>query len=228
MISAVIPAFNEAERIEKTLCALREVPDLEEILVVDDGSADRTATIADRAGATVLRLPENRGKGHALTIGAKAAHGDILLLLDADLQESAAEAVKLLAPVLSGEADMTIATFPVIPGAGGGVGLVVRLARFGIRRITGRTMIAPLSGQRALRRAVLDRTEGFAGGFGAEVGLTIDALCAGFRVLEVPTEMTHRITGRDIGAALHRARQFLAVLRALWARRRKRCSDSPR
>jgi glycosyltransferase involved in cell wall biosynthesis len=228
MISVIIPAYNEAERIEKTLCALHEIPDLEEILVVDDGSTDSTAQIADRAGATVLRLPQNRGKGHALTLGVQATRGDILLLLDADLGESATEAVKLLAPVLNDEADMTIATFPVIPGAGGGVGLVVRLARSGIRRITGRAMIAPLSGQRALRRAVLNETEGFAGGFGAEVGLTIDALCAGFRVLEVPTEMTHRITGRDAGAVRHRARQFLAVLCALQARRGKRCNTSPR
>jgi glycosyltransferase involved in cell wall biosynthesis len=228
MISVIIPAWNEAERIEKTLCALREIPDLEEILVIDDGSADGTAQIAERAGATVLRLPENRGKGYALTIGVEAARGDILLLLDADLQESAAEAVKLLTPVLHDEADMTIATFPVIPGAGGGVGLVVRLARYGIRRITGRTMIAPLSGQRALRRAVLHATEGFDAGFGAEVGLTIDALCAGLRVLEVPTQMSHRITGRDARATLHRARQFVAVLRALWARRGRQCSHSPR
>lgn len=223
MISVVIPAHNEEARIGATVRALRGLPSIDEILVVDDGSADRTADCAEAAGGRVLRLPANRGKGTALNEGVRAARGDLLLLLDADLGETAAQAECLLAPVLAGEADMTIATFPVIPGRGGGFGLAVRLARWGIRRVTGREMAAPLSGQRAMRRAVWERVGGFAPGFGAETALTIDALCAGFRVVEVPTTMTHRVTGRDWRAVRHRARQFLAVARVLWARRGRRC-----
>jgi len=220
MIAAIIPAYNEEARVSATVRALRGLALVDEILVVDDGSVDRTAHCAEEAGARVVRLEANRGKGAALNEGVKAARGDILLLLDADLGESAAQAECLLMPVLAGEADMTIATFPVIPGRGGGFGLVVRLARWGIRRATGREMAAPLSGQRALRRAVWERIAGFAPGFGAEVALTIDALHAGFRVVEVPTTMTHRVTGRDWKAVRHRARQFLAVAQALWTRRK--------
>ena len=81
-------------------------------------------------------------------------------------------------------------------------------------------MADPLSGQRALRREVWERIGGFEPGFGAEVALTIDAIRAGFRVVEVPTTMTHRVTGRDWAAKRHRARQLMAVARALWKRRK--------
>jgi glycosyltransferase involved in cell wall biosynthesis len=222
MISVLIPAYNEALRIADTIAAVRametEAP-IGEILVVDDGSSDDTALRAQEAGADVVYRQANQGKGAALRMALALAQGDILLLLDADLGSSAQEAKALLAPLLSNEADMTIAAFPVVPGKGGGMGLVVKLARWGIRRLTGRTMAAPLSGQRCLRRAVIETCGGFASGWGVEVGLTVQALRAGFRVMEVPTEMTHRVTGRSAADIRHRAEQLLAaagVLLRLW------------
>lgn len=223
MISVIVPSHNEADRVGATIRALWDISDRLEVVVVDDGSTDSTMEAARAAGARVIRLPENRGKGAALQAGVIDSSGDVLVLLDADLGESAAQAKRLIAPVLADEADMTIATFPVIPGKGGGFGLVVTLARWGIRRATRLEMAAPLSGQRALRRAVWQGVGGFAPGFCAEVALTIDAVCAGYRVMEVPTTMTHRVTGRDWRAIAHRARQFVAVARALWARRKRRC-----
>jgi glycosyltransferase involved in cell wall biosynthesis len=219
MISAVVPAHNEEERISDTVSALLAIPEIDEVVVVDDGSIDRTSERAEQAGARLVRLHANQGKGAAVAAGAAAAEGDILLFADADLGETATQAKSLLLPILLGEADMTIATFPVIPGKGGGVGMVVRLAREGIRRATGREMRAPLSGQRALRRAVFETVGGLAPGFGMEVALTIDALRAGCRVLEIPTEMTHRVTGRSPAAILHRLRQYFAVWKALRTRR---------
>lgn len=109
---------------------------------------------------------------------------------------------------------MTIALFPVIPGKGGGSGFVVERARDGIEGLTERVFQAPLSGQRALRREVLE-TCGFAEGWGMEVALTVRALRAKYRVLEVPTQMTHRVTGRDWASRIHRFRQYLAVGRVL-------------
>jgi glycosyltransferase involved in cell wall biosynthesis len=223
MISVVIPAYNEADRIGETVAAVVALPHVDEVIVVDDGSTDDTAQRADAAGATVIRTPENRGKGSALEIGITAAAGDILALIDADLGGTAAQAECLIEPVLTDEADMTIATFPVIPGTGGGFGFVVKLARWGITRATGREMAAPLSGQRVMKREVWTMVGGMDPGFGAETAFTIDALCAGFRVLEVPTTMTHRVTGRDAAAVRHRARQFNAVAAALWRRRSVRC-----
>jgi hypothetical protein len=119
--------------------------------------------------------------------------------------------------VLSGEADMTVATFPS-PGGSGGFGVVVRLARWGVRRLTGRTLAAPLSGQRAMRREVWERCGPFAGGYGAETALDIDVLRAGFRLIEFPTTMAHKSEGRTWAGFSHRGRQLLAVGMALLSR----------
>ncbi len=219
MISALIPACNESERLADTLAGLRAGGILGadgEIVVVDDGSTDDTAARAEAAGADVIFRQANAGKGAALRQALQLSQGDVILLLDADLGRSAGEARLLLAPLLANEADMTIAAFPQRAGKGGGVGLVVRLARWGIFRLTGRVMVSPLSGQRAVRREVLTQVGGFAEGWSVEIALTVTALRAGFRVLEVPTTMTHRVTGRDFGAIRHRAAQFIAALRVLF------------
>jgi glucosyl-3-phosphoglycerate synthase len=218
MISVLIPAYNEAERIGDTLAAVRSFAaemHIREIIVVDDGSTDDTTARAQAAGADVVFRQHNSGKGAALNRALSLAQGDILLLLDADLGATASEAVRLLGPVVSGAADMSIATFPRTTSKGGGVGLVVRLARWGIARLTGQKMQAPLSGQRAVRRQVLEETGGFAEGWGVEVALTVNALWNGYRVVEIPTQMSHRVTGRSPAAILHRAQQFRAALRVL-------------
>src|SRR5205814_8231717 len=132
--------------------------------------------------------------------------------LDADLGESAAECAPLLAPVLTGEADMTLAVFPGLRGSGG-FGLVARLARWGVQCLTGRRLAAPLSGQRAMTRAVWERVGRTAPGYGAEVGLDVDVLRAGFRLVEVPTRMSHKAGGRDLVGFRHRGRQMGAVVR---------------
>jgi glycosyltransferase involved in cell wall biosynthesis len=214
-VSVLVPAFNEAERISATITAIASIPNVDEIIVIDDGSTDGTASAAERAGADAVLVRPHGGKGAALNGGYKVASGDVLLLLDADLGSTAVQAARLLEPVRTGSADMTIATFPVIPGKGGGVGLVVGTARAGISELTGRTMQAPLSGQRAVSRRLLDEIGGFAEGWGVEVALTVKALWLDFAVIEIPTEMTHRVTGRSLAAIRHRAAQYLAARRVL-------------
>jgi glycosyltransferase involved in cell wall biosynthesis len=217
-ISVVIPAYQEAERIGETVAAafegLNRLGEVE-VLVVDDGSRDETAARAEAAGACVLRLPRNHGKGAALSEGLSSAGGEILVMLDADLGESAAEAAKLLPPILSGRADVTVAIFQRVVGHKGGFGLVMRLAGWGLRKAGGASMSAPLSGQRAFTRAAWERIGRLDGGFGTEMGLNLDALRLGLRVVEVETGMAHRLTGRDLAGFRHRARQFRDVALAL-------------
>lgn len=216
-VIALIPAYNEAERIAATVQATSGTPGVCRVVVVDDASSDETAARARAAGAEVLTLARNTGKGAALDAGLThiAAEADILLLLDGDLGETAAQCAGLLQPVLRGEADMTIATFPR-PTGKAGFGLVKGLARWGIARLGhGFVAEAPLSGQRALSRAAWSRVTPFAFGYGVEVALTVRALRGGLRVLEVPTTMSHAATGRDVAGFMHRGRQFAHVLRAL-------------
>jgi hypothetical protein len=224
-VSVLVPAYNEAARIGATVRAARAAlaaclpSGAFELIVADDGSRDETAARAGEAGADRVLRGSHAGKGQALRRAAAAARGDVLLLLDADLGETAAELVHPLRPVLAHEADMTIAVFSPADATDGkpraGFGLVIGLARWGVRRLTGRTLAAPLSGQRAMRREVWERVGGPEAGFGAETGFDIDALRAGFRVLEVPTAMAHAATGRDLRGFLHRGRQFVAVARVL-------------
>jgi glycosyltransferase involved in cell wall biosynthesis len=217
----VIPAYQEADRIATTVAAARRGLasfGKAEALVVDDGSADDTGARAEAAGARVIRLPRNRGKGAALTEGLEAACGEVLMMLDADLGESAAEAAKLLPPILSGEADMTVATFTRGAGHKGGFGLVMRLAHWGLRHAGGPPMAAPLSGQRAFTRETWQRIARLDGGFGTEMGLNLDALRLGLRMVEVETGMAHRLTGRDLAGFRHRARQFRDVALAIQRR----------
>lgn len=220
-VVALIPAFEEAARIADTVAAARAIPGVDRVLVVDDASTDHTAVAAENAGADVLRLLVNNGKGAALDAGLANVRedADVLLLLDGDLGSTASQGTLLLEPILRGEADMTIAAFPK-PKIKAGFGLVKGLARFGIRTLggkAGRTFeaTAPLSGQRAMTRACWERVTPFAFGYGVEVALTVRALRGGFRVAEVTTTMAHDATGRDVAGFTHRGRQFADVARTL-------------
>lgn len=218
---ALIPAHDEAERIQATVRAAASIPGVRRVIVVDDDSSDGTAQLAEDAGAEVLRLLENLGKGAALDAGLALVPRDVdaLLLLDGDLAESAAQGALLLGPVERGQADMTVAVFPR-PAGKAGFGLVKGLARLGIRALGGRAgrefpAGAPLSGQRAMTPECLERVTPFAFGYGVEVALTVRALRGGMRVAEVPTTMSHDATGRDAAGFAHRGRQFAHVAMAL-------------
>lgn len=220
MVVAVLPAYEEQERIGATVRALAKVSSIDRIVVVDDGSRDATAEAARAAGAQVLRHRRNRGKAAAMRTGARGAgEAEILVFLDADLGESAAAAEALIEPVRAGRADATIATLPPPPGTVGGHGLVVGLARRGILRATGFTATQPLSGQRCLTRAAFDAALPLAPRFGVETAMTIDLLRAGLRVLEVPVPFAHRWSGHTWRDELHRARQLADVAFALLGRR---------
>jgi glycosyltransferase involved in cell wall biosynthesis len=216
VVAVLIPAHNEAGRIERTVAAALGIEGVSRVLVVDDGSEDSTADLAEKAGARVVRLQRNVGKGAALDAGAKRVEdADYVLLLDADLAETAAQASVLLGPVMAGETDLAIAAFPK-PAGKAGFGLVKGLARWGIARMGGGFEAnAPLSGQRALTRRALEEVLPFSTGYGVEVTMTVRALRAGLRLAEIPTTMTHAATGRDFAGFVHRGRQFMHVSMAL-------------
>lgn len=232
-VAVVIPAYNEVLRIKRTVQACQQLPGVEVVVVVDDGSTDDTRPVAADAGAVIVRHTRNKGKAAAMMSGAAyvARRGDRqgmthhLLFVDADLEESAAAVGVLAEPVVAGEADLTIAVLPPQKTAGGGHGLVVGLARDGIRALTGFEATQPLSGMRCLTREAYDAVIPFAPGWGVETGMTIDAVRAGLRVQEVPCELHHRVTGKDLRSQAHRAAQYRDVFRALvrrgWRPRRR-------
>lgn len=214
--TVLIPAHNEVEAISDTIKSLIKTGLVEKVVVVDDGSTDQTVKIASQEGADTIRLEKNIGKGGALNRGIEKLAGDfdILVLIDADVRETAVEAAKLISPILEGRADMTIGILPGQPGTGG-FGLVKRLALNGLIRMTGRRFKAPLSGQRALKRDVVDAVTPFEHGYGMEVAMTIDAIRKRFTVMEVQVDMHHSYTGKTISGFLHRGKQYIDIRRSL-------------
>ncbi|HBG09082.1 MAG: glycosyltransferase family 2 protein [Limnochordia bacterium] len=224
-VIALIPAYNEEQYIAETLEAVCSIVALDEVLVINDGSTDNTRGVVEKVRQEaprpigVLDLAGNQGKGHALNAGLAQVHGDIYLFLDADLGRTARYGQALVDPVLRGEAHMTVARFVGGQALGGrktGLGLVRRLAAWGVKLLTGQKVSSPLSGQRAIRSEVLERLGELPRGFGVEVGLTVGALYHGFTVLELPLPMKHRSYGRGLKGFWHRGRQLGHVLRALW------------
>ena len=118
-LTILVPARDEETRIGTTVARLRDAFPDAEVIVADDGSRDRTAEIAEEAGAVVLRLPR-RGKGQALSAAERAASPGALLLCDADLSGE-------LEPLLKSNGDLTVAVFA--ERVGGGFGLAKRVAR---------------------------------------------------------------------------------------------------
>jgi glycosyltransferase involved in cell wall biosynthesis len=241
-IHVIVAAYNEAPQIEATLAALAAAFPAAPTWVADDGSTDATALLARRAGARVVRSERMVGKGAAATLAARdalleaqkaraherarfpdqksnAIHDaePIFVLCDGDLAESASRLGALANAVRRGDADMAVAAFAT--RVGGGVGLAVGFARWAIRRRCGIRMRAPISGQRALRASVLEDVLPFASGFGMEIGMTIDASRAGYRIAEIELDLFHRATGRTLSGFAHRARQLVDFVRVYFARR---------
>ncbi|PKM89034.1 MAG: glycosyl transferase [Firmicutes bacterium HGW-Firmicutes-12] len=216
-VSVLIPAYNEGKRIGQTVKSLKSAGFQGQIIVVDDGSKDDTAKIAAESGAKVFQLLVNKGKGEAIMAAFSYLTGDIVLLLDADLQGSASEALILLEPIRASKADMTVARFSK-ERSGQGFGLAKNTAVMGIKLITGEDIVAPLSGQRCMRKEVLATLMPLAPRFGLEVGMTVDALRKGYRIYEIETGLKHCPPGRDWQGFLHRGAQFWDICLALGKR----------
>lgn len=103
-VTAVIPAYNEADRIAKTLNQVK--PFVDEIIVVDDASTDNTAHIANQSGAKVLVQSENRGYIDTIKYGFSQANGEVIITLDADGEFPARVIPDLIKPITEGYADM--------------------------------------------------------------------------------------------------------------------------
>jgi len=200
-VTVLIPAFNEETTIGNVVSAARKAG--YPVVVADDGSADRTAEVAAAAGASVIRLEENRGKGGAYAAGLKLVETPYVILLDADLVGLRPEHLEaLLEPVISGEADMSVGVF-----RGGRF-----LSDFG-NRIT-----PQLSGQRALPTKLLRSLPDLENSrYDVELKLTRWARERGWRVKYVPLHgLGQRLKEEKrglIAGLAHRLKMYAQILR---------------
>jgi glycosyltransferase involved in cell wall biosynthesis len=184
-----IPAYNESRYIGSVVLQARDYGDL--VVVVDDGSEDDTAIVAERAGARVIRHPQNRGKGESLNTLFQAARqlgAQSLVLIDADGQHRPWEIAGVLDPVCRGEADLVVGS-RVLYGNSGVPGL-----RYGGQRVitwlTNVTSGTPLtdsqSGFRAFSQRAIEALTFTGRGFSVESEMQFLAAQHGLRVKEVP------------------------------------------
>ena len=222
-LAVIVAARNEADRVGETIASLRDVLPEAAIWVADDASTDGTAEVALAAGAQVVSRGRPHGKGANVGAAAEAALSaapapELILLCDGDLGPSAARLSPLVEAVGDGECELAVAAFS--RRVGGGFGVALGFARWAIRRRCGLPTDAPVSGQRAMRVEVLKAVLPFAAGYGMEVGMTIDAVRAGYRLREYELDLSHRATGRSFAGFVHRGRQLIAFARVYFSRRR--------
>lgn len=147
-ISALVPAYNESKTIGVVLKALVDSPEIGEIIVIDDGSTDNTATIAAQYADTIVSLPVKSGKAAALRAGLEAAYGKHILMLDADLIGLKPEHVRQMVGAYAPNENQ-----------------VIGVLKYRIPLISGQRVVP-----RSLLAAVLADTEGYE----VEVALTIE------------------------------------------------------
>jgi glycosyltransferase involved in cell wall biosynthesis len=188
-IVAVMPAYNEERFIGSVVLKLRRHAG--KVIVIDDGSTDSTAELAAEAGATVVRHPENLGKGAALNTGFRLARDyspEVVVMLDADGQHLPEELSAVIQPVLDGRADLVVGSRYIertshVPRhriwGHWGFNLVTGLA-------SGITTTDSQSGYRAFSPAAVERIDFRSQGFSVESEMQFIAHDLGLRLLEVP------------------------------------------
>jgi glycosyltransferase involved in cell wall biosynthesis len=197
-VSVIIPAYNEQKTIghviEETISVMDSLGAPYEIIIVDDGSTDRTGQVATTYKATVLTNERNRGKGYAMRRGFEQATGDIIVTLDADGEHSPKEIPDLLSPLSNGT--------DIVGGSrflGNNAYSTTKLNRLGnfifnmaIATLTGTRVTDSQTGFRALKKEVLQKLNLASSGYEIETEITVKGLKNGFTFEEKPISCKQR------------------------------------
>ena len=181
LVSIIIPAYNEEATVSKVVGVAKELPYVTEVIVVDDGSYDKTVEEAKFAGADVISHASNQGKGSAIKTGFRHSKGDIIAFIDADIYNLTQEKIDMIIrPILEGRTDITKTKF--VRESGRVTELTAKpLLKFFFPEINFKQ---PLSGQFAGKRSVLNKIK-FEKDYGVDVGIVLDADVRGIKIEEV-------------------------------------------
>lgn len=214
-VLAAIPCYNEAPFVGDIVRRARAHVD--QVIVVDDGSTDRTAAVAEVAGAIVVRHETNRGPGAAYRSCLAAARDEgaaFLVTLDGDGQHDPDELPRLLQPLLAGEADVVIGSRFLQPYAIPyyrklGIDIITFLYNVGAKE----RIVDAQSCYRGYTREALDCLRVTEDGFGFSVELLVQARRAGLRIVEVPIACIYHDAGHSLNPVVHGFEVALMVVK---------------
>ncbi len=212
--SVIIPAYNEAASIGQLVQKLSAVGPWQEILVIDDGSADETGAQADQAGAVVLRHPYNKGNGAAVKTGLRRATGEFILIIDGDGQHRADLAPRLVERL--GEYDLVVGARPDATQATWGRRVGNRLLSWLASYLAGRSIPDLTSGFRAAKRSCLmEFIHLLPNGFSTPTTTTLAFIRAGYNVGFETAGAEARVGHSKIRFARDGFKFFLILLRVI-------------
>jgi glycosyltransferase involved in cell wall biosynthesis len=219
-VAVVIPCYNEELTIAEVVRQFRAELPQADIYVFDNNSMDRTVERARAAGAKIF-YERRQGKGYVVQSMFRKVHADIYIMVDGDGTYPAADVHRLIEPILNDEADMVIGSRLHAQSAS----RFKSANRFGnkfflyiLNYTLGARITDMLSGYRAFNRGFVKGVPLFGGGFETETELTVKALDRGFRIVEIPVNLTHRPEGsfskiRSFGDGFLILNTILALLR---------------
>ena len=213
-IAVILPAYNEEVAIGSMLLRTKQFAD--RVILVDDGSTDRTSEVARLAGFEVIRHPINMGKGAALRTGFEAADGaDVIVTMDADGQHDPGDIPKLTGAILAGEADVVNGS-RYLNGNGKSTPAYRRLGQSVLDKATnlnsGLNITDTQSGFRAFAGGVIPSFRFSQKGFGIESEMLADVANAGLRIKEVEVGVRYDVDCSTEHPVSHGVRVLVRVL----------------
>ena len=213
-IAAILPAFNEEVSIGSVVLRARRYAD--RVIVVDDGSRDKTAEVAEQAGAEVIQHPENRGKGAALKTGFESLNGEkVVITMDTDGQHNPSDIPKLVEPILNGEADMVNGS-RYINGNKKDTPLYRRLGQIMLDNATRLDSGLNVTDSQSGFRAFAANTKGVfrfnQKGLAIESEMLADAANAGLRIKEVEIGVRYDVDGSSENPVSHGIKVLVKIL----------------
>lgn len=213
-VSIVIPALDEEDAIGEVVGQLRAAAPWREIIVVDDGSADATSARAAAAGACVIRHPYNKGNGAAVKTGIRHAHGEFVLIVDADGQHQPADAARLAARL--GEYDLVVGARAAATQATAARRRGNEVLNAFASYLTGRSIPDLTSGFRGARREHLHEfLHLLPNGFSTPTTTTLAFIKAGYNVAFEPVAARQRVGQSKIRLTRDGASFFLILLKVI-------------
>ena len=214
-VSVVIPAYEDAGAVGVVVAALRAMAPWREILVVDDGSSDDTASVAAAAGARVITHPYNKGNGAAVKTGIRQARGDYVLIIDADGQHTATDALRLVS--FLGEYDLVVG---VRSGSTQQASTARHMGNTALNWVasylTGRNIPDLTSGMRAARTSGLrEFLHLLPNGFSTPTTTTLSFVKAGYSVRFEPITVGVRLGKSKIKLVSDGARFLMILLKVI-------------